>query len=251
MNDEKDHFLRIGSHRRERPWHLAAHSHCYCEIVVVSSGGERVKLGSGEIAEAGPGDILVFRSGVRHEEWSLPGDPLHTFFLSFSDTFGTGLPERLKDRQGRLRILCQWMTELQFAPDSEVKTMLRTCGDLFLRELRRLENERNGCLAEIVCRRVLDSPHHPPSLEELAELAKMSKFHFSRRYRQETGIPPMRDVRRLRLMTIRNLLATGNMTLKEIAEENGFRDAADLSRSFRKEYGTSPGRARSPRHGGI
>jgi AraC-like DNA-binding protein len=245
MTNEVAQFLRIGSQHRETAWHIAMHGHSFCEIVVVVDGSERVTFDSGETVDVGPGEILVFRCGVRHEEWSLPGDPLLTFFLSFSGDPKPEIPNRLKDRQGRLRILCEWMRELQFSSTDEAKATLRSCGETFLLELTRLDREKSGGLSEIVCRRVLDRPTQQPTLTELAKLSGISKFHYCRRYREETGSTPMQDVRRLRLLAVRNLLATGNATLKEIALQNGFRDAADLSRAFRKEYGIPPGRART------
>jgi transcriptional regulator GlxA family with amidase domain len=75
----------------------------------------------------------------------------------------------------------------------------------------------------------------------------MSKFHFSRRYRQLTGLTPMEDLRQLRLEAARDLLLTTDLPLKAIAPRTGLGDEYHLSRLFRRAFGIAPGELRRHR----
>jgi transcriptional regulator GlxA family with amidase domain len=79
------------------------------------------------------------------------------------------------------------------------------------------------------------------SVEQLAKHAGVSVRTFHRLVKKTRGTSPARLIERLRVEQVRLLLATTDMPLKEIAPSCGFRDATQLSRSFQRAVGVSPG----------
>ena len=77
-------------------------------------------------------------------------------------------------------------------------------------------------------------------LAAIAQRLNMSYSHFRREFRNETGLPPGEYQRRSRLRRARELLATTNLTLKEIAEELGYYSAFHFSSDFKARMGLSP-----------
>lgn len=80
----------------------------------------------------------------------------------------------------------------------------------------------------------------PPSLQEMADEAGVSKFHFIRLFRKSTGTTPYAFLVRLRLQTARRLLVTTDEHMAEIARSCGFRGASQFSAAFSREYGMTP-----------
>ncbi|MBF6024323.1 helix-turn-helix domain-containing protein [Lysobacter niastensis] len=78
------------------------------------------------------------------------------------------------------------------------------------------------------------------SLESLARVACMSRFHFARRFRQSTGCSPMAFLLRMRIERARGLLADGDTRIADIAAELGFFDQSHFTRTFRRTTGMSP-----------
>lgn len=84
----------------------------------------------------------------------------------------------------------------------------------------------------------------PLEMRDVASATGYSRRHLERLFRDATGKTPGAFYRALRLDRGRNLLATTDMTLAEIAAACGFASAANFSKSFRARFGDAPIRAR-------
>jgi AraC family transcriptional regulator len=78
------------------------------------------------------------------------------------------------------------------------------------------------------------------TLEQLAEQAWMSPWHFHRTYRLLAEEPVNMTVRRLRLQSAAGQLLRSELSLLQIARQLRYSSAEALSRAFRKQYGVSP-----------
>ena len=78
------------------------------------------------------------------------------------------------------------------------------------------------------------------TLEQLAEQAWMSPWHFHRIYRLLAEEPVNMTVRRLRLQSAAGQLLRSELSLLQIARQLRYSSAEALSRAFRKQYGVSP-----------
>jgi AraC-like DNA-binding protein len=80
----------------------------------------------------------------------------------------------------------------------------------------------------------------PVSLDALARAARMSRFHFSRLFRDEVGEAPYQHLLRMRVARARELLRGGHCTVTEAAFAAGFTDLSRFSRTFRQHTGERP-----------
>lgn len=79
-----------------------------------------------------------------------------------------------------------------------------------------------------------------PGVSELADVADVSPFHFSRMFRRATGMSPHRYVNRLRIERARTLLGTTSMAIAEVGAEIGFGNPSHFTVFFRRELGSTP-----------
>ena len=77
------------------------------------------------------------------------------------------------------------------------------------------------------------------SLEDLASVVGLSKFHLARVFARDTGLPPHAYQQRLRLWRALPLLRRG-VPAGEVAYTLGFADQAHFARSFKNSYGMTP-----------
>lgn len=84
------------------------------------------------------------------------------------------------------------------------------------------------------------------SIEDLANVAGFSKFHFHRIFKGMMDEPLSRYVNRLKLERATHLLIyRTDMTITDIAYYFGFTDSAVFSRTFKSYYGVSPSHYRN------
>ena len=101
-------------------------------------------------------------------------------------------------------------------------------GGLTPRALRRIRDYVEEHLAENI------------ELETLADIARLSKWHFARAFKQSVGTPPHFYLIQRRLEKAQELLAETNLSLAQIALKSGFSDQSHFSRRFRILLGVTP-----------
>ena len=78
------------------------------------------------------------------------------------------------------------------------------------------------------------------SMDMLAEQACMSKDHFIRRFKSETGVTPNAYITQRKIERAELLLITTDLPVKEIADSLDFSDHAYFNRVFKNSIGCSP-----------
>ncbi|MEQ9243803.1 AraC family transcriptional regulator [Roseovarius indicus] len=78
-------------------------------------------------------------------------------------------------------------------------------------------------------------------IDDLARASGLSRTHFNRTFRRETGQSPYQWVLGIKLGYAKRLLVHG-LPCAEVAQVTGFADQAHFSRSFRAETGLAPAR---------
>lgn len=84
-------------------------------------------------------------------------------------------------------------------------------------------------------------------LRELADLAKMSQWHFSRAFKASTGLSPYQWQLDKRIELVQGLLLRGDLPLDATAKAAGFSDSTHLNRVFKRRTGETPGAWRQKR----
>lgn len=85
------------------------------------------------------------------------------------------------------------------------------------------------------------------SLTDLADVACLSPFHFTRAFKARHGMSPVRFVQRRRVERAMRLLSVPAARLVEVAHRCGFSDQAHFTTAFRRATGLAPGAWRSAR----
>ncbi|NBZ88199.1 AraC family transcriptional regulator [Stagnihabitans tardus] len=92
--------------------------------------------------------------------------------------------------------------------------------------------------------RVIDHIHDNPdgdlSLDALADVAALSRFHFHRVFQAMTGMTAAALVRQMRLHRAAVALVLGDQPVDQIARACGFPSRAALARAFADHFGATP-----------
>lgn len=78
------------------------------------------------------------------------------------------------------------------------------------------------------------------TVDELATIANLSKFHFSRLFRQEVKLSPYAYLLQIRLEHAKKLLSETEYSIEQISEVCVFYSASNFIRIFRKYTGMTP-----------
>lgn len=87
---------------------------------------------------------------------------------------------------------------------------------------------------------IRDNPAGDLSLDGLADVAALSRFHFHRVFRAVTGETAAQAVRRVRLNTASHLLVRSRDPIARIARQVGYPSVASFARVFRDSFGVTP-----------
>jgi AraC-like DNA-binding protein len=90
-------------------------------------------------------------------------------------------------------------------------------------------------------------PGRPWTVEELGREAGMSRAVFARRFATLVGEPPLTYLTRWRMQRAAHLLRTSDTSLPAISERVGYTSSFAFAKSFKRAYGTAPGRYRRDR----
>lgn len=107
-----------------------------------------------------------------------------------------------------------------------------------------LSSDASGGLPKLKRQQVIDYIHthldRNLSLDELAAVVQISPHHFSRLFKQSTGLSPHQFVIRRRVEWAKQLLLQGGFTVTEIAAMVGFYDQSHFAHHFRRLMGVAP-----------
>lgn len=78
------------------------------------------------------------------------------------------------------------------------------------------------------------------SLEEMAEIACLSSFHFNRVFRSLTGTPPGEFLAALRLDAAKRLLLTTSLSVTDVCFDLGYASLGTFTQRFKTQTGLSP-----------
>ena len=83
------------------------------------------------------------------------------------------------------------------------------------------------------------------SVETLAELVDLSPFHFSRVFKDATGMSPLQFVTGVRITRAQQLIRETSRSLIEIALDVGYTSPSYFTKVFRRVTGVTPTEFRS------
>ncbi|QJC50996.1 AraC family transcriptional regulator [Paenibacillus albicereus] len=251
-----------------------AHWHNHIEVLRFRSGQARVEVNHVPF-DAGPGDVMVFNSNDIHMGLLSSDEVEYDILIADLALLQSQSPDAAETKyitpmaQNRIlfrnRIsgdealasildrLAEEFRERQAGFELSVKSQLYAMLTLLLRgyvELRLSEQESSARLRNLArFEPIFDyiEAHYTEDItvEELAARASLSRYHFSRLFRQLTGRTVTDYVNRIRINKSEYLLRSSEKTIAEIAMAAGYNDLSYFSRIFRRYRGYAPSEARS------
>lgn len=232
-------FLYIGHLFCTPDWAMDFHSHTFHELIHVVRGRFHATI-DGETVSGTPGSSLLYRAGSSHREWSDSIDPAVTFYIGFEwPVAPPTIPLVSKDSRGRITSLARWLWE-----DREDEHSCHHHLQLILREISVNAPATDAPLLQRVREYLSENLLHPITLDDVAHHVGLSKHHFLRRYRQQSGRTPMDELRQMRIERARHLILTTTHPLKAIPPLSGLHDQHQMTRLFRRHLGMTPGELR-------
>ncbi len=232
--------------RMEAPWSIGTHRHEeYHELYLVVRGEMDSHLPTGA-THGREGDWLIVPRGTTHHNVVTAGRlELAMIRWRGGESLVDDPPTAYRyDTGGRLRYLFEWMADVRDAEDDGALDRLDAVLVALLHEVARLARADPSPLVERVRRYIRRHLDEPIRLESLAEAACLSKYHFLRKFRRQTGMTPMRLVTQMRLDAARNLIRHSHLSLEAIAEQVGFAGEPHMHQVFRRHLGQTPGSLR-------
>ncbi len=191
-----------------------------------------------------------FFSGVRDEFQRagapLPAQPLDS--LSFNDPVVARVAFSLADavEAGAPDLYAQ--SAAQFLATHLLSKQTGWAGALHAgQDSKGLSNRRMAHVLEYI------QAHYaqPLSLDQLAREACVSRFHFGRLFRQQTGMTPHGYLVKIRMDAAASLLGDSDLSILEIALSCGYGSAAHFSAAFQKRFSQTPSLYRQSLRGGA
>jgi AraC-like DNA-binding protein/mannose-6-phosphate isomerase-like protein (cupin superfamily) len=236
-------FLHAGRVRFGRNWRMALHSHArFSELIVVFAGQIETAI-AGTTIVGRRGDVLFYPVGIPHEERAMGPEPLETAFIGWLAEDNSPFnhwPMTSHDRLSRMRMLADWLLEKSQTRAPEATAVSQHLIHLLLQVYLACAQPFESDSTAKVKAHVRDHLHEQLTLEHLAEVAGMSRYHFARKFTAAAGEPPISFVRRSRVEAARTLLLSTSLPLKAIAAQVGFADEFQLSRVFKRVAGQTP-----------
>lgn len=219
------------------------------EIAWVHEGVGSYQIGTRE-HRVEAGDVVIVPAAIEHGSRFAAGTRCgaleiapeflsHVVELTASRALGSDRPFALAKLASCRSIVAALEEEVVTAGEGQVLAVEALVEVLALRLLRQGERAaRDPRLA-----RAIELVHERYATElgidDLAKAAGMSRFHFGRAFRAETGLAPYAYLQRHRLERSADLLRR-RRSVTEAAFEVGFRDLGRFARAFRARFGKTP-----------
>jgi AraC family transcriptional regulator len=89
----------------------------------------------------------------------------------------------------------------------------------------------------------------PLSLSDMAQSALLSRFHFARIFKEQTGVSPGQFLAAVRIYQAKRMLLSSSMSVAGVSAAVGYGSLGSFTSHFTESVGTSPGRFRRASHG--
>lgn len=234
---------------------LDSHLHDKFEIGLIEQG-EALMTIRGVAVELLPGKLFIVNPNEPHETRSENGCSFRLLYVTpermQQAARDLGLAEaplfitRAFDDPAVMHALQQLHAAFdRDAPRSEIEVLLGTALGMVATRAPRVEDDDAAVATthEAVerVRRFIDEHYADPiTLDELSQVAGLSKYHLIRVFRASCGMPPHAYQNAVRVARAREALANGAAAC-DVATAIGFADQSHFTRRFKRLVGVAPG----------
>jgi AraC-like DNA-binding protein len=236
--------------RQHHPNHLLIH--CVDGVGEVQVAGARYPVRAG--------DLVVLPAGQAHAYQADAQDPWSIYWVHYDGALAAeftaflqaGAPVVTMPSSPGLTAEFESLLGLRHAGFAlpafvhgacRLKALLTGLGGRIARASRNAGSMDLRALDALMQRRIDGSLN----LDELAQAAHLSKFHFVRRFRELTGHTPIQHFIYLKMQHACRLLDGSHAPVKRVAAQVGYEDPCYFSRLFKRVIGISPQQYRASR----
>lgn len=242
-------YLRAQGHIMERREHED-------NLLMFCSEGQGFVEAQNEKWQVNPGDLIILPKGVDHCYGADSENPWTLYWVHFDGTQAEDYWENLNAPQNRCvlsiglhpKIIADFETLFSARQTGySMKAFIHSAQCLkqmltfiALLSSRHVQSTRNLIDLDAIQSTMQSSLSGDLKLNELAQQANLSKYHFSKRYKELTGYAPIQHFIHLKMERACYLLDISSQPISHIASNLGYEDAHYFSRLFKKVTGLSP-----------
>ena len=201
--------------------------------------------------------LALVPAGHEYHEWHELSSPVRLMFFHFDpselqiDIAGISFTPRLFFEDATLWDTVLKLKRLLETPTPKNLPYFEALGVVLVHEVARLDSRadrvgsqvRGGLAAwqqRVVTAFIEEHLAEQISLTTLAQLARLSPYHFCRAFKQSFGVPPHRYHTSLRIERAKVLLQRRPLSVTEIGMTLGFSETSSFTAAFRKATGLTP-----------
>ncbi len=268
-NSTQDFRLRyVSISKYEGDWQSIPHTHQFSELFYVLSG-KGVFYIEDEIVPVEPDDLMIINPHVEHTEKTLPNDPMeyivfgveglafsfdnpdehnskgYSYYSYGSDksqliNFAQLMVKEFREKKPGFELVCHGLLQVLLVFISR-KQHLNVISDTSF------QLSKECALAK----RYIDANYSKNiTLDSLAEITHINKFYLAHSFTECMGQSPINYLTEVRLAASKQQLTTSNLSIAQIASNNGFSSQSYFSQIFKKKVGITPQQYRK-RNSGI
>ncbi len=252
-------LLYISSATYGGDWESTPHSHQCTELFYVVGGAGGFKI-ENKTVPVHTHDLIVVNPNVQHTEVSLNDEPLRYIVLGVRglEVFD---PQNAEDRyfvlnfekrgDRVLNCLQMMMQEVEAklpGYDSVCRNLLQVILVLLMREAhvtpeQTIQATRRECAT---AKWYIDNHFKEKiTLDLLAQVAGVNKYHLAHTFTQEYGVSPIRYLTERRITESKYLLNSTDIPINSIVQSLSFSSASYFAQMFRRSEGISPSEYRN------
>lgn len=250
----------IFERKATEPFDFDLHKHdTTSEMLLIVEGEGTFEIG-GSTYHVGPGTLLFYHQGVWHKELSTKY-PFRAIFISFKNLEIRDLPPGFfLDSQAPpvipllnlfpvVRALMEECLKIYREKEPEYPILINGLLRFLFGKLAKFvyydksEETPVKSSKEVVLAAKLymeQNYRSPLTLETLAKVTLVNKFHLAHLFKQETGISPIRFLTTYRMEVAKHYLATTSYSIDKICELVGYKSEPSFYNIFMKVTGFTP-----------
>ncbi|MBU8879846.1 AraC family transcriptional regulator [Bacillus sp. FJAT-29790] len=241
-------------------WNFPSHKHDDVSEIVYISKGEGTFIINNVTYTAKEGDILIYNSGVIHEEYSNPKNPLNTYFCGVSNLLIDGMKElwivpsniepiiRKNKYSNRIESYLADIFEessLQAAEFDIICQGLISSLIALIHRILKFQRIRSNLgeprtLASRIKEYIDKNYKKNITLNDIADDLYINKYYLSHIFKEEMKNSPINYLINRRIGEAKSLLVATDLKVWEIARIVGYENSNYFTLLFKKMTGESP-----------
>lgn len=264
-SDKPYQLLYVASSCYDKDWNSLMHTHKCTELFYCVHGRGQFHTSDGTF-DVKKDDLVIINANVEHAESSMASHPLEYLVLGvqglnfrFDSARGDAGYDVLNFEQNRDELLFYLQSILREVDTQEFRyeDMCQRILEILLIQVQRFANvkictslpaaekqhstNRNCALI----RQYIDEHFSEPiTLDTLAQMVHINKYHLVRTFQKEYGITPINYLIERRLEESRFMLKNTNYSASQIVSLLGFSSSSYFSQCFRRKEHMSPSQYR-------